>query len=286
MNEKRAMYLILLSSVLFGIVAIQFSMAVKRYAPTEVMFFRSLIPLIIVSSIFLIRPQLFRISNWPLVAFRGLIGSLAVLCYIIALGVTKVGTVTLLNNTYPLFIALLAYPIIHEKVGKKVLLPLLISLIGMYMIFQNSLSTINAGLAIGLLSGVFSALAIISIRQLRRRNNSFVIFWSFVLFGTIVPIPLMWDNFVWPDISAWLLLISIGLLTTVAQLLMTYAYRFTKASEGSVASISNTAFATIFAFIFLNEVLTYKESFGMLLIIFSVIMLIFDPLKLIKKERK
>lgn len=278
-SSRKAIALLVSASLIFGIVPALIKLVNTELSAAEIMFFRSLIPFILIALFLLLRPHYFKVNNWPLVAFRGLIGSIAVFLYIIALNYTKAGMATLLNNTYPIFTVILAYPVLGEKVEKRVLAPLLIAIYGIYLLFHPSLTQLNLGLALALISGIFSAFAIMSIRKLRENENPLMIFTSFVLFGFLLPAPFMLDNFIWPGPNAWLILLGIGLATLAGQLPMTYAYKFIKASEGSIASISTTVFSTLFAFLILNETLSAQEWFGMLLVIVAVLLLFYKPEK-------
>jgi drug/metabolite transporter (DMT)-like permease len=85
-----------------------------------------------------------------------------------------------------------------------------------------------------MLSSVLSGAAVATIREVRRTDGSWEIFAAFCVAGALftgVPAARHW---VTPTAREWVLLVAVGLTSLVAQLLMTYALRYIKASVAGV----------------------------------------------------
>jgi drug/metabolite transporter (DMT)-like permease len=138
-------------------------------------------------------------------------------------------TVTALGFTMPLFLTVLSVPLLGEKVGWRRGLAVLVGFLGVLMMVRpggEGMSGEGLAVTLCLLGSVGWALAMITIRRMGEAGESAVaiVFWfavgSAVLAG-IASIP-VW---VWPNAWQWALLAGIGLISALAQVLMTDAYR-------------------------------------------------------------
>lgn len=138
-------------------------------------------------------------------------------------------TVTALGFTMPLFLTVLSVPLLGERVGWRRGLAVLVGFAGVLLMVRPAGEGLRGeGLAVllCLLGSVGWALAMITIRRMGEAGESSVaiVFWftvgSSVLAG-IATVP-VW---VWPTPLEWALLIGIGLVSALAQVLMTSAYR-------------------------------------------------------------
>lgn len=138
-------------------------------------------------------------------------------------------TVTALGFTMPLFLTVLSVPLLGERVGWRRGLAVLVGFVGvLLMVGPAEAGQGGEGFAVllCLLGSVGWALAMITIRRMGEAGESGVaiVFWfavgSAILAG-IGAVP-VW---VWPDGWQWALLAGIGLVSALAQVLMTEAYR-------------------------------------------------------------
>ncbi len=188
-----------------------------------------------------------RPMNLPWLIVRGLFGSISV--YLFYLGIVRLGLGmgTVLNYTYPVFAALLAPVLLREKLQPDVIVAVVLSFLGIYLVVNPSgiqavlggggpgslFSFSTAGL-LSLLGGFFAAVAVVAIKKLRETDNSSVIYLAQCVFGALViGYPTASSSFAFPPIM-WLILLAIGCLATIAQMMMTEAYAHVSATEGSL----------------------------------------------------
>lgn len=143
-------------------------------------------------------------------------------------------TVTALGFTMPLFLTLLAIPILGEKVGWRRCLAVLVGFCGvMLMVRPEQGTTDTQWLALGLciLGALAWALAMITIRKMGKAGESgiAIVFW-FAFFSSVLAGIAMISVWVWPSPTQWALLAGIGLVSAIAQIMMTEAYRKGEAS--------------------------------------------------------
>lgn len=124
----------------------------------------------------------------------------------------------------------------------------------------------------GIGAAIFSALAYTCIRVLKESEHPLVI----VLYFPLVTMPVTgiisaraWVMPTWID---WLILIAIGLLTQMAQLLMTKSYQAEAASRVASVNYSGIIYALAFGGVFFNEYFNWVVLVGMLIVIVGVLL--------------
>jgi drug/metabolite transporter (DMT)-like permease len=135
--------------------------------------------------------------------------------------------VTALGFTMPLFLTILSIPLLGEKVGIRRASAVVIGFLGVLLILRPGVAAIPLGPALVVVFGaVCWAMAMIAIRrmgQLGESNVTIVVWFSLggVLLSGLLTVP-VW---VTPGPYELAALIGVGLSSTVAQLLITDAYR-------------------------------------------------------------
>ncbi|MBI0432378.1 DMT family transporter [Roseomonas sp. KE0001] len=141
-------------------------------------------------------------------------------------------TVTALGFTMPLFLTALSIPLLGEKVGWRRASAVAVGFLGVLLIIRPGSGTgpgtgETALPMLAVLAGAVAwALAMITIRRMGANGESgaTIVLW-FALGGTLVGGAAAIPGWVWPDATQWALLAAVGLISALAQLLMTAAYR-------------------------------------------------------------
>jgi drug/metabolite transporter (DMT)-like permease len=136
--------------------------------------------------------------------------------------------VTALNFTMPLFLTALSVLILRERVGWRRLAVVVVGFLGVLMMLQPGGSgTMDLGAVAGVLLGALGwAYAMISIRRMGEAGEAgiTIVLW-FAIGAAIVAGVAALPVWIWPTPLQWALLAVVGLVSVVAQLLMTAAYR-------------------------------------------------------------
>jgi drug/metabolite transporter (DMT)-like permease len=211
-----------------------------------------------------------------LLIYRGLFGGLAVLLYFLAIAHIPVGVATLLNYTSPVWSVTFAALFLGERVNRRLLLPLAAALAGMALAAGGSggpgaFLHLGPWEAAGAASAVLSGAAFAAIRAARRTEGSWAVYASFSLFGLLATAPFALAGFIVPTPREWLLLLAVGTGSVVAQLLMTYAYRWVTNLQAGVLSQLTVVLSLLLGALFLGDRLAPLQVFGSLLTLAGVI---------------
>lgn len=244
--------------------------------PNEmVVFFRSLFGLLALAPFFMrhgLRYYQTQRLNAHLV--RALAGLAAMYCYFFAIGHLPLAEAVLLNYTAPLFIPLAAMFWVGEPFSRKLWWPIGIGFVGIGFILKPGLSLLTPIALIGLASGMFSALAMAGIRKLTHTEPATRVVFYFSLTSTLVAaLPLAW-RWQTPTPDLWLPLILIGVISTIAQILMTRGYSHAPAAQVGPFLYAIVIFAGLFGWALWSEIPDWLSLVGTLLVVLAGIVAI------------
>ncbi len=139
-----------------------------------------------------------------------------------------IATVTALGFTMPFFLTLLAIPLLGERVGPRRGAAILVGFLGVLLMTGPTGGERVDLLAVGmvLFGAVAWAVAMITIRQMGSagEQNVTIVLW-FAIGSAAVSAVAAAPVWIWPTPWQWALLAGTGLISALAQMLMTEAYR-------------------------------------------------------------
>jgi len=238
----------------------------------EVTFSRFFLGLIVVSGI-VYKNSISLIPNTlSLLVWRGVLNTVAVILFFLASQYTTITNTHMLNMTYPFFIFLFA-PLFfrQEKISPFLYLILIVALAGIWLVINPNLNSINKGDIFGLLSGIISAFAIITLNMARKNDSTMVILFYLMSIGTVLNGLVMLPVFVWPQGGQWLLLFASAAIGVVGQICITYGYKYITARAGSLVSSSRILYAVVLGMLVFSEDLTLRIAAGGLMILLSIV---------------
>ena len=249
---------------------------VSQQLPNEmVVFFRSFFGLLALSPFFLRHgPRYYATKRLGPHLVRALAGLTAMYCYFYAIAHLPLAEAVLLNYTAPLFIPLAALLWVGEPFSQKLWWPIGIGFVGIVLILKPGLSMLAPIALIGLAAGMFSALAMAGIRKLTDTEPAIRVVFYFSLASTLVSaLPLAW-RWQTPAADLWFPLFLIGVLSTVAQVLMTRGYAQAPAAQVGPFLYAIVVFAGIFGWAVWDEVPDRLSLAGTLLVVLAGILAI------------
>jgi drug/metabolite transporter (DMT)-like permease len=228
--------LLAIAALLFAVMAVLAKRAATRLPGPEIALVRFSVGLVACAAAAL-RVRL-RAHNWRGLLLRGAFGGAAVLCYFLAIEHLPVGMATLLNYTAPVFTALWAFLFLREPIGRSTVAALALTTIGVALVIKGNAPPGTLGLGrwqlVGVLSSVLSGAAVATIREVRKTDGSWEIFAAFCIAGVAFTGPPGVRGWLAPTGTEWTVLIAVGLISVVAQLLMTFALRFVRAAVAGI----------------------------------------------------
>lgn len=245
--------------------------AIPHIPAIEIIFFRAIISLVI--SAFLLNRQKVNLwgNNKPILIARGLAGSVSLILYFYLLHQIPLATAATLQYLSPIFTIVLGIFIVKEKVNPWQWLFFAISFIGV-MIVQGFDARISIEhLVIGITSSLFTGLAYNFVRKLNTSEHPLVIIMYFPL--VLLPVGGIWSYFVWvtPQGTDWLILLGVGVLTQIAQFLMTKSYQSEEMSKVSILNYTGLVYALFFGYFLFDESFNLFTYLGMVLVLVGVI---------------
>jgi drug/metabolite transporter (DMT)-like permease len=271
-NERdRALITMVIAATAFGAMAFAAKVASARISGPEVALIRmvvGLLPVIVVPSY---RRAALTFQRLDLILYRGFFGGVAVMLYFLAIEHTTAGIATLLNYTAPIWSGLFSVAFINERFSPRVLLPLPVALIGIFLVMDAGTMGFGLWQIAGLLSAVCSGAAVTAMRAARRTEGSWAVYASFCLFGTLVNAPFALRDWKTPSGREWIALLATALFAMIAQLLLTFSLRWVDAMTVGVISQLAVLISIFLGAIFLDEHITGLAAIGSALTIAGVV---------------
>ena len=267
MTVRRPGLAMLASALSFSLMGVCVKQVGDRIPAAEVVLVRALMN-VLFSWLLLRRAG---VSPWGqrrgLLIVRGAIGSVALLCVYIALNELPLASATVLQYTYPTFTALLAWLMLGEPIGRRVLLAVLLGWSGVLLVARPAeLLGPALGLARGAslagpavliaVAGAFcTALAYVSVRSLARSEHPLVIVFYFPLVALPLSLPLVLLNPVLPTPLELLWLLGVGVFTQLGQVFLTSSLVALPAARATAISYVQVAFAGLWGWLLFGEAL-------------------------------
>ena len=221
------------TSILFAVIAaLGFSMMslfgkiIGDRASTEtVLFARFAISLIILIPWIIKHPHAaLKVAHPKKLLWRSCFSLLSFACFFYALRFISLTNTLVLNNTFPLFVPIVALIHSQVKTSRKVWLGIIVGFIGVLFVLQPDVHVFQPYSLVALASGIFGAIAIVMIRHLTKTVSTLQILFYYFVFNTVVTAIAL--PFQWQSISSdiFMLLLGVGLCGALYQLFSTLCY--------------------------------------------------------------
>jgi drug/metabolite transporter (DMT)-like permease len=205
--------------------------------------------------------------------WRGVIGSVALLCVYQALAQLPLASATVLQYLYPTFTALLAWLLLGERMGRRVLAATALGWTGVLLVAQpaalfagaSSLALLPVLVAVA--GALCTALAYVSVRTLARSEHPLVIVFYFPLIAVPLSLPLVLLQPVLPTTSELAWLLGVGLCTQLGQVYLTRSLVALPAARATAISYVQVVFAGLWGWLVFGETIDGWTIAGALLVL-------------------
>ncbi len=239
----------------------------------EVMFFQNLIALIVVLPWILHGKKVNLKPQYPLLVFgRVITGLLSMYFYFVAIKFIPLVNATLLQNTTPIFIPIIAFFVFRKKITLKMWAVMIVGFIGVTMVLHPGKGAVNSGDLIALFSGFLSGLSTVVIKILDDKDESVkvVVFW-FLAFTTISMGIWALTKWTTPSGIAWLYLAGAGVFMAVFQLLLIFAVKYASTTTISPFIYLSVVFSGLIDWFAWKEVPSILTLCGAVIVISAAI---------------
>lgn len=238
-DEHKGVALILASTAAFCLMS-----GLVRYAsdidPYKTTLFRFIVGLGILGTVALFGKIKLKFFNGPLLLLRGLTGGAAILIFFFSISKLGVGKGTVLIYSFPIFGSIFSSFFLKERIGVIRLAAILMAFAGIYLLAADNgrdltlLGALGAYELLAIFGAMLGGVALVSVKKLHDTDSSYAIYfaqcvigmWIVVVPANIVPCSI--------GLSGGVLLVTIGVASTVGQLLSTEGFRYLPVATGSL----------------------------------------------------
>ena len=268
----KALLCLMTSALMFSIMGVCIRFASETVDNPTVVFFRNavglfiFIPMLLKHGFSFIKTDKLWMHTW-----RSIVGLAAMYGFFYAIAHLKLSNAMVFSYSSPIFIPLIAYFFLKERISKGMIIAAVIGLMGVLLVAKPDQGVFNAISFIGLGACFLSATAFVTVRALTNTEPPERIVFYFCIFGTLISsIPMYWHWRVF-TIKELALLITAGLLANISQLFMSYAYSLAPAGQIGPMNYIAIIFAGIWGFVFWHEIPDLYSILGISIILMAIL---------------
>lgn len=235
----------------------------ETFSAGQLVFYRNAVGMIFLVPGLFMKPPVQQGGKPLRLAFRGLMGTLALYTLLYCILHLPLGTAMSYNLTSALFIAIFSFILFNEYHGRRVLFAVLLGFAGMLLIYKPVMHFPWYYHATGLMSGIISAIAYLTLGRLAAYYEARVIVLSFIVAGVLLPTISLLIHYAfdvppdgifiiewkWPVGKEWLVVLFMGTTALFGQYFVTKAYGIDKAGIVSVFGYSNIIYSVFIGMI-------------------------------------
>jgi drug/metabolite transporter (DMT)-like permease len=262
----KGIYFMLLAALGFSVMGGAAKALKESFNAGQLVFYRNAVGLVFLLPGLFIKPPAQEGGKPFRLAFRGLMGTIALYTLLYCVLHIPLGTAMSYNLTSALFIAIFSYFLFKEFHGKSVALAVLLGFAGMLFIYKPVMHLAWYYHLAGLISGITSAIAYLTVHRLTKYYDPRIIVLSFLLCGFLVPLITMIIHYVTgiptdglfivdfrlPNGLEWFWVLLMGLAALFGQYFVTKSYGSDKAGIVSVFGYANIIYS-VFIGLLLND---------------------------------
>lgn len=225
-SAKRGIFFIILAMLIFSILNAIVKDTASYYDPIQLVFFRCFFAALPAAAFLMVRKEWAypSPSDWKIHFKRAFLLAIGLCVLFIGIGKLPLSNSMALYFSSTLFLVLLSYPILQEKIGLVPGLAVVVGLVGVVIIAKPSGDVFQWGVLFLLMGAFMESAYNLYGRLLAATSNKFML----TFLGTLLPalVSLVGLPFVWitPDFNGWIALLCLGLGGGLGQLCVTFAY--------------------------------------------------------------
>jgi drug/metabolite transporter (DMT)-like permease len=203
---------------------------------------------------------------------RSLTGSVSLLCSFYALNHLPPSDAIAITNTFPIWVAVLSWPLLKERPGGAVWGAVVCSVVGSALINRPTSVGTDLGMLAAFISSILSGVVVIGLNLLQHVHPQAIVvhFSAVATVFTLAAMPRVGvtsADFASLTPRSFMLLAGLGLSATVGQIFLTKAFAAGQASKVSVVALTQVVFCAMFEFGVLHRTFQPATIIGMALVV-------------------
>lgn len=286
-DHLKGILLTLGSVVFFALMAVLVKI-IPNVSSYQTTFFRFAIGVGIIGMLHLFGVIDLRFNDKKNLFWRGFVGGIAVYLFYLAILKLGVGKGSVYIYSYPIFATLFSRIILKEKVEPIKFIVIFISFAGLILLSlggRGSLAGMGFYELIAIAGSITTGLAVVFVKKLHDRDNSYAIFYSQCIVGFWMFLIPSGATQAKGSVNELLLLILVGVVATIGQLFMTEGYKYVNVATGSLLQSMVPVFNLFSGWLIFHEQFTAIEMAGALVIVGSCFALVLINLNTGRKTR-
>ena len=274
MNKQRGVYFAILAPLLYALKSI----AVKSAPPARIEFFvfsRFLFDLILLAPLFIKNRTLLPSTQLPFHFLRGALAMISIYCSVYAVRNLALVDVALLENTVPLFIPLIVWAFLGQKISGKAWFILLIGFSSLFFLLNPTFDLFHLGSLAALGAALASGGSAVTVNVLAKKESTVAILFYFNAFGcclSFFPFCYAWEGM--PPLSFFLPFLYISVFGVAGQYAMTRAYSLIYPHVAGGFFYLSVLFSALLGWLVWNESIRTAQVLGGALLVGSSLLML------------
>ena len=261
------------SALLFSVMGICIRYASHTVDNYTIVFFRNVVglilflPFIFKQGMGFVKTEKLWMHTW-----RSIVGLAAMYGFFYAIAHLKLSNAMVFTYSSPIFIPLIAWLFLKEKITRSMLCAATLGFIGVFCVAKPDQGLLNWISVVGIASSLLASMAFVTVRALTKTEPPERIVFYFCFIGSLLSIiPMFW---VWRPyhLQELVFLISAGILANVSQIFMSHAYRLAPAGQIAPVNYMAIIFAGIWGFLLWKDVPDFYSVIGFGFILLAIIL--------------
>ncbi len=254
------------------------SIAVKSAPPAKIEFFvfsRFLFDLLLLAPLLIKNRVSLPSRQIPFHFLRGILAMIAIYCSVYAVRNLALVDVILLENTVPLFIPLIVWVFLGEKIAGKSWVILLLGFSSLLFLLNPTFDLIHLGSLAAMGAAFASGGSAVTVNVLAKKDSAIAILFYFNAFGcclSFFPLLYTWEGM--PTLSFFYPFLIISLFGVAAQYAMTRAYSLIQPHLAGSFFYLSVLFSALLGWVGWNEPITLAQGLGGTLLIGSSLLML------------
>jgi drug/metabolite transporter (DMT)-like permease len=281
-DKKEALLLTIIASSLWGTSFPAIKIGLQFMDAYTFVFLRFLFALLIMLAVVLFSKNFSFNFDKRLILFLGCINGVAYLLQYIGMSYTSASKSSLLINLTVVWVALLSPILLKEKIGRKKLSGVILSLLGIVFVTTNlDFQSLGIGTMLGdlivIAAGMIWAIFILYNKPLVNKTENLTASLTWLLLFTVLPlipvVPFSAKNFLTLPWEAWSAILYTAIFCwNIPYYIWSKGLRKLSAVTSSVILLNEIVVSVIISTIFLGDSLTVVTGIGAVLIMFAIVL--------------